>query len=276
MTFNAQTATLAEWLAAAPLCGLPAKNFAPSSFWEQAQVCAQNATPPGAPAIFTVPCTASVIARGIIYYKQNPGDCGLATQIQPSATTTDAVTAVSGIASMTGSVIPGIGPFLDQIIGIFGANHAAAVANEQATICQVAGIINQAIAYCDSLVISGKISPATGYAGLQAYVAQVKTQLQTIEKKCNAACVYEAQLDAHVAFAQSYYAAIAPASAFVSAPGAPPQQLGGTPGGVIAVGEGVAVNVLGPTAAKLGISTETFLFILLALVVLFGIGLSAL
>jgi hypothetical protein len=274
MAFNAQTATLAEWLAAAPLCGLPAKNFAPSQFWTQAQTCATNAVPPGAPAIFVVPCTAALIARGIIYYKNNPGDCGVQTQIQPS-TSEQALDNVAGIASMTGAVVPGIGPFLSQIIGIFGANHAAAVANEQATICQVAGIINQAIAYVDSLVVSGKISPATAVAGLQSYIAQVTTQLQTIEKKCNAACVYEAQLAAHAAFASTYYQAIAPVAAFVSAPGAAPSQLNGTPGGVIATGEGVAVATLQPAANALGVSTDTLFLILLVIGLLFGIGLLA-
>jgi hypothetical protein len=279
MAFNASTATLAQWLAIAPACGLPAKNFAPASFYDQAITCATNAKPPGAPADFVSACTPALIARGIIYYKNVPGDCGTPTQIQPSIAASEentALSAVSGIASMTGAAIPGIGPFLSSIIGIFGQAHAQAVANEQSTICQVAGIINQAIAYCDSLVVSGKISPATAYAGLQAYIAQVTTQLQSIEKKCNAACVYQGQLAAHAAFAQTYYAALAPAAAFTSAPGAAPSQLGEIPGGVIAVGEGVAVSVFQPAANALGISTESFLFILLALIALFGIGLAVL
>lgn len=269
MAFSANSATVAQWLVIAPLCGLSSARFAPLTMQDQAETCATQAKPSGAPSDFVTACTAAILARGIIYYKNAPGDCGSPTAIVPGETQEIA----SGISAMAGAIpLPGIGSFVNAIVGIFGASHTAAVQTEQSTICQVAGVINQCFAYYDAQVRSGTISPSTAIAGMQAYIAQVSEQLQTIEKPCNAACVYQGQLAAQVLFLNYYYPAIAPADIFSSAPGAAPSQLGTAPGGVIAQGEGVAVGLLGPAATKLGLSTETLLLILLALLAVFGVG----
>ena len=269
MAFNASTATLPGWLAIAPLCGLPIANFAPSSFEEIAQTAATQSTPPGAPSVFVVPCTASLMARGIIYYKNAPGDCGRATTIVPG----DTQEIASGISAMAGAIpLPGIGSFVQAITNIFGAAHTAAVQTEQATICQVAGVINQVFAYYDAQVKSGAISPSTAYVGLQAYIAQVNEQLSSIAKKCDAACVYMAQLAAHSIFVQSYYPAIAPVGLFSGAPGAAPATGSSSPGGVIATGEGIATGLLSPLTAATGLSASVIGIILLALFALFGLG----
>jgi hypothetical protein len=233
----AQWNNVADILAIAPLCGLPAQNFAPLAFQAQAETSAQKNLPPGAPSDWINVCTASLLARGIIYYKNVPGDCGTPTQIN---TTNEQLAGVggqiaSGIASMAGSTLPGIGVFVSAIQDIFAA-HAAAVANEQKTICAVAGVINQVFAYYDNLVRRGALSPSAAYTGMQTFLAQANAQLQTIEKKCNAACVYQGILAAHADFVVSYYPAIAPNQASAHAPGAPPASSGTTPGGVIQVG----------------------------------------
>lgn len=278
MAFNSSTASVSGWLGIAPLCGLPASRFVPASLQSQAATVAARHVPPGAPSDWVTVATASLIARGIIYFKNAPGDCGLGTQIQPSETTQIG----QGISAMAGAALPGIGPFLNAIVGIFGAAHNAAVANEQATICQVASIINQVFAYYDQQVILGNISASNAYTGMQSYLAQVNEQLQTIEKKCNAACVYQGILAAHADFVQSYYPAIAPiVAAQATAPGQPIVTSGpggtlaleGAPGGApVATGGGVVVNALQPVAAAAGVSTSSLALILVVLVALFAIG----
>ena len=287
MAFNANTATLAQWLAIAPLCGLPAANFAPPSFYADALTAAKNNVPPGAPSDFVAACQPALIARGIIYYKIAPGDCGRATPLglgnaqltqEAGSAASSGISiaaqlagAGSGIASMAGAVLPGIGIAVQAITSIFAA-HAQAVANEQKTICSVAAVINQAFAYYDGLVKKGKLSPSAAIAGMQTFISQVNGQLQTIEKKCNAACVYEGQLAAHVTFLNSYYPAIAPASIFSAAPGASVLSLGGVPGGVLRVGESVATGLLAPVATALHTSTSALGLILLVLIAIFAVG----
>ncbi len=225
--------TVAQWLAIAPICGLPASRFVPTSLQTQAQTVAQRHLPSGAPSDWVTVCTASLIARGIIYYKNVPGDCGTPPQVSPNAEQT-----VGGITAMAGSTLPGIGPFVSAIGSVFsvlGATHAKAVANEQAIICQVAGIINQVFYYYDAQVANGNLSPSTAYAGMQNFLAQAQAQLSTIAKPCNASCVYEGILAAHADFVQSYYPTLAPESSVYEpqAPGAAPPALGGYPGGVV-------------------------------------------
>lgn len=243
MAFNANTATVGQWLAIAPLCGLPVANFVPTNFQAQAQAAAQRNVPAGIPvnskARFVTQATAMLIARGIIYFKAVPGDCGRATPIGTGESQGEQA-AVAGISAMAGAALPGIGPFINAIAGIFGAAHAAAVAKEQTTICQVAGVINQVFAYYDAQVRTGKISPSTAYAGIQNFMQQVSEQLQTIEQTCNAACWTQGFLAAHSDFVEYYYPAIAPPSIFP-----------GVPGGIVYDAE----EVLGAPLNAVGIKT---------------------
>jgi hypothetical protein len=303
------TSSVAGVLAIAPACGLPAKNFAPLSFEAQAQVCATNANPPGSPTDFVIVCTGSLLARGIVYFKNVPGDCGTPTTIEPDQSTSEVNAAgqlAAGVASMAGAALPGIGSFINAITSIFGAAHAKAVATEQSTICSVAGVINQVFSYYDAQVKKGNISPSVAYTGMQAYLAQVIAQLQAIQKKCDAACFYIGVLKAHASFVQSYYPAIAPKGIFsiLTVGGAPteppalPVGVGGTlvpggagaPGGVIATGAGVSTNLggaiaskvpvflsaLNAPASKLGFSGTELGLIVLVLIALFAIGLAVL
>jgi hypothetical protein len=234
-------------LAIAPACGLPSSRFVPASLQGQAAIVAQGNVPPSAPSDFVPYCTACLIARGIIYYKSTPGDCGTPTSLNlENAQITGAVGQVaSGIASMAGGALPGIGIAVQAIQQIF-AHHAQAVATEQATICQVAGVLNQVFAYYDTLVATGQLDPSDAYVGMQNFLNQASEQLQSIEKTCNAACVYQGIIKAHAAFCQSYYPAIAPIQIAPHAPAAPPASLGNVPGGTIQVGGAL------PTASGVG------------------------
>jgi hypothetical protein len=228
---------VSDYLANAPAVGLPASGFVPSSLQSLCASIAQNSVPTKAPSTFVTACTGSLIARGIIYFKCTPGDCGSPTALnltdaQLTGLAGNAATAglsvasqiagaASGIAGVAGAVLPGIGVAVSVLTQIF-ANHAAAVADEQTTICKVAGLINQVIPFYDSAVKRGLLSPQTAYAGMQNYLQQVIEALDGIQKSCDAACVYIAILNAHYTFVEKYYPMIAPASASPQAPGAPP------------------------------------------------------
>lgn len=147
--------------------------------------------------------------------------------------------AASGIASFASAALPGIGIAVQAITSIF-QHHAQAVYTEQQTLCRIAGVVNQVIPYYDAQVRSGQVSPSTAYQGIQTFMAQVNAGLSTIEKQCNAACVYAGIFAAHADFAQSYYPAIAPVQFGAHAPGGAPAVYGTVPGGVIQVGSAVS------------------------------------
>lgn len=224
---------VSDYEANAPAVGLSPANFVPAQFQSICQSVAQNSVPQKAPSTFVTACTASLIIRGILYFKSNPGDCGSPTQLNLSdvqltglagsaaSAATKTIGAVAGISSLAGAVLPGIGVAVQAISQIF-AQHAQAVANEQATICKVAGVVNQVIPFYDSAVRRGLISPNTAYMGMQNYLQQVIEALDGIQKPCDAACVYIAILQAHYNFVERYYPLIAPASIAPAAPGAPP------------------------------------------------------
>jgi hypothetical protein len=246
----------AQYEAAAAIVGLPASNFVPQSLRSIASGVAQNSVPAKAPATFVTACTASLICRGIIYFKSTPGDCGSPTGLdledaQLTGLAGSAVSAglstaariagaASGIAGIAGAALPGIGIAVQAITQIF-ANHAAAVANEQTTICKVALIINQVIPFYDSAVRRGLLSPTAAYSGMQNYLQQVIEQLDNIQKSCDAACVYIAILQAHYTFVEKYYPLIAPATAAPQAPGAPPAVPNTPPGQPASSGGGSGV-----------------------------------
>lgn len=244
--------SVAQYLTAAAQVGLPPSNFVPQNLQSLAASVAGNSIPNSAPADFALVCQASLIARGIIYFKSVPGDCGTQTplDLENSQLAGESGKIAIGIASMAGASLPGIGVAVSVIQQIF-ANHAAAVATEQATICKVALVINQVIPYYDGQVRAGNISPSTAYAGMQNFLAQVTEQLDAIKKTCDAACVYEGILSAHSRFVQQYWPQIAPPTIAPQAPGAPPSTLAPTaPGGVVPVGASGGAGALPATSAS--------------------------
>jgi hypothetical protein len=254
--------SIAQYLAAAAQVGLPPSNFVPSNLQSLCASVAGNSIPPSAPADFALVCQASLIARGIIYFKSSPGDCGTPTPLNlgNAQLAGEAGQIASGIASMAGASLPGIGVAVQAIQQIF-ANHAAAVQKEQTTICQVALVINQVIPYYDAQVRAGNISPSTAYAGMQNFIAQVTEQLDGIKKTCDAACVYEGILNAHSRFVQQYWPQIAPPTIAPHAPGAPPSTLAPTaPGGVVSVGAAgnSPQSVASPTAVAQTLPSDFF------------------
>src|SRR5581483_1833257 len=81
------------------------------------------------------------------YYKKSPGDCGTVSSLPG---TLKAVPALSVTGSSLLKFAAGaVASVLGDIFGIFGGHHAAAVAKEQNTLCQIIPAVNQALQIVD-------------------------------------------------------------------------------------------------------------------------------
>lgn len=209
------------------------------SFFDRYQTLWQTITSRNVPVPGKTDCSwfpedigSHLCARGILYYRNSVGDCGKPVVIGSSAAQKafsilpNAVGEAAGISSLIagatagisvglGVATAGIGLLLAPIMGIF-AHHQQAVANEQSTICQVATAANQAIPQLDSLVISGQITAQQGIDGMRQLIDQLKSGLAPISGRgdsnhpCNAGCCYQAILECHADFAQTFYKDISP------------------------------------------------------------------
>lgn len=202
--------------------------------------------PPSAPSGYNVVCEGMLRAGGLCYWKTNPGDCG-APQMIPGITSgqivglsgqaASGVTGALGVAGVIGGAATlGISAAVTVAVGAIEAvfsHHATAVANEQATICAVAGYFNAAKARIDNAVMLGAISPDAGVTYLRQVANQAKTGLASIQKTCDAACVYSAVIQAFINYSVTWYDSIAPTTVIqAQAPGGPPTTWGTPPGGV--------------------------------------------
>jgi hypothetical protein len=271
-----------RYLAVAPLLGLPASNFVPPELRAQAISAAQKNPPQNAQSVrykgktvdTTNQAAASVIARGLIYWRDGYVPCGRPGQpIDFSAEQIGGEVANSigsGITAMTGIPLPGLGQAIALIQSIF-AHHAQAVAKEQDTICKVGGVIQQVLARYDMLVREGTYSPASAAAAIQHFLAQINGNLSTISTSnpCNAGCVITSFIAAHSDFVPGYYSAIAPASFFSSAPGSAFGNLTGIPGGVITAGEEAIAAPLALVGIKLS-SQQLLGLVVIAILILIG------
>jgi hypothetical protein len=233
-----------EGLLAYPGFGSPL--FADSQY----HIVALRNDPTGNPAKFAISCEANLRARGLIYMKKTPGDCG--SSLVKSGVGSGQIVGLSGTAAsgvigglgaagaISGVATLGIGTAISMAVAgieaVF-AHHAQAVANEQSTICAVANYFNPLMQQVDRAVISGSISPDQGIAYIKQICQQAINGLQTIYKKCNAACYFIGYLKAHADLVSSLYPAISPAPTMgAQAPGAAPSTYYNTPGGVTDAG----------------------------------------
>lgn len=202
--------------------------------------------PSGAPANYAIAAEACLRAGGILYWNADGSACAFPTV--SGGVTSGQIVGLSGSAAsgifgglgaagiIGGAATLGITAAISLAVGgietIF-ANHAAAVANENRTICQVAGYFNGAKAQIDNAVRSGQISSDQGVAYLTQVANQAKSGLASIMKVCNASCVYQGVLQAFINFARTWYDSIAPVYIIqAQAPGGPPTYYGTPPGGV--------------------------------------------
>jgi hypothetical protein len=233
-------------------CGASAQGLLPYDATDintkAIQAAVASATPNGAPSSFKVVAEAMLRSGGLIYYKSNPGDCGT-----PSPIPGIGVPQIAGLSGSAGSGVVGglgaagiisgpltlgIGAAITVGVGaieqIF-AHHSEAVANEQATICAVVNFFNKYKKQIDVAVQTGQISPDQGAQYLIQIANQAQTGLSSIEKTCDAACVYAAICQAFMNFCHTWYDSIAPAGyIFPQQPGGAPTAMGTPPGGVTA------------------------------------------
>lgn len=233
-------------------CGAPGMGLAsynPSDpLAAQIKAAVMQSQPSGAPSDYPIAAEACLRAGGILYWHQTPGDC----QTGPGAPgiTSGQITGLSGSAAsgvigglgaagvIGGAATLGIGAAVAVAAGAIEtvfANHAAAVANEQQTICSVALYFNTAKKQVDAAVRSGQITSDAGAAYLTQIANQAISGLAGIMKVCNAACVYQGILRAFINFSHPWYDSIAPTNIPVAnAPGGPPTFYTTNPAGVTA------------------------------------------
>lgn len=208
---------------------------------------------------FRTLCEACLRARGLIYWKSQPGDCPAPSPI-PGISTGQVVglsgTAASGVIGGLGEAGVLAGPAtlgistavsiaVSAISSIF-THHAQAVANEQATICAVAAYFNPLVKQIDAAVASGQITASQGVTYMTQIVNTAIQGLQSIMQTCNAACWYSGVLKAFIDYSNSFYSALSPADSIgPQAPGGAPAYYGGTPGGVT-VNSGTSQNAAPP------------------------------
>lgn len=261
MTCSVASAASYESCAAPPqgLFGYPGSGLGGASLDPSYALVAARNKPSGAPADFAIVAEACLRARGLIYFRNNPGDCGAPPGV-PSFTSGQIVGLSGGAASgvvgglgsvgaLTGAATAGIGTAVSlAVAGIESIfqHHAQAVTNEQTTICAVAGYFNPLVKQIDASVASGQISASDGITYMKQVAQQAINGLQSINGVCNAACVYIGVLKAHMDFVSTYYPAISPAESIgASAPGGAPTFFGTPPGGVTA-GSNLASNSAPP------------------------------
>lgn len=167
---------------------------------------------------FSATAVACMIARKVLYFKKTPGDCPLKTSYSfgPGATVSKAAgiaglgleTAATGTAlATTGGVsisaaggvavglataasIVGLAALPFTIWAAFSAHHAAAVAKEQETICEILSAVNPSFDQIDTAVGNGSVAAADAIKGLEQMRVQATNALKNsgIYQNCNAAC----------------------------------------------------------------------------------------
>lgn len=183
---------------------------------------------------FAATCVACMIARKILYFKQHPGDCPLQTSYSfgPGATVskaagiaslglesaatgtalattgTVAVTAGTTAASLAAAAsIVGLAALPFTVWAAFNAHHAAAVAKEQATLCQIISAVNPSFDQIDAAVANNSLPVADAVRGLEQMRIQAVNALKNsgIYQNCNAACYVIGYMNAVIDLREMLY-----------------------------------------------------------------------
>lgn len=192
---------------------------------------------PSAPDKFWVTClcAAFMLTQRVIYYKQQPGDCG--ANVPVNLGITGAIGGSIGVAAAADPepISKGILSGISTIFGVFGAHHAQAVKTEQATLCDVATTYNGYASAIEQAVASGQLTPEDASQALGQIVTSLSGELSQIAKDCNAACGFKYALQALLLYnTEVIYPALynAPVSQVGSGPGAPGSQGALVPNGL--------------------------------------------
>lgn len=140
---------------------------------------------------------ASLSTNRITYCKARAGDCGSPGYAVGGGTTAAAYGLAKAASADPEPISATATHIVSQILGIFGAAHAQAVANEQATICRVADGWNQWSQSIEADLQSGRINIQDAVSQLrQVYQALSNTLAAAIKTPGDAANYYKAALDA--------------------------------------------------------------------------------
>ena len=108
--------------------------------------------------------------------------------------------------------IPVVGGTLQKVFGIFGAHHAQAVKNENATLCQAVPEANAFLRSIDAALAQGQIDRATAVQlleqGYQNWLPEIRGILKEGGNTCNAACIMRKQFRAAIEKRKQDYAII--------------------------------------------------------------------
>lgn len=160
---------------------------------------------------------SSLMVGRLIYWKQKPGDCGTKTSINLGASVP--IAKGLGLAgSLSGGVGSGLGAFgaggaiagvataAATVIGLVGipiavwasmsAHHKAAVAKEQATLCEVVVAFNNACDVWEAAMAAGQLAPDDARQAVFQLEPVLLSYTKQIKKTCNAACEMEYALRA--------------------------------------------------------------------------------
>jgi LPXTG-motif cell wall-anchored protein len=129
----------------------------------------------------------------------------------------------TAIGSALGFATLGLGLAIGPLLAII-EHHEHAVQAEDSTICSVANAVNASIPQIDQAVASGSISAAQGVRVMASLVQQMNAALLRISGKgdgshpCNAGCVWQAILNMHLDFVNTFYTDLSPMKIPASVP----------------------------------------------------------
>jgi len=188
---------------------------------------------------------AHLVSRGLLYISSVSGNtCQAGKNLPPAGGAARGVSAVGGMATVgiasvqaisavggasslgfaaagtalgatLGFATLGLGLTIGPIMAII-QHHGQAVQAEDNTICGVSTFANQTITQIDQAVASGSITAAQGIQAMRALVTQLNVNLNSVSGRgsgshpCNAGCVYQAVLKAHLDFALTFYVDLSP------------------------------------------------------------------
>jgi hypothetical protein len=139
-------------------------------------------------------------SRRMQYWKVTPGDCGSPGtavlgsqfQIERSAQVGLGTAAALDPEPISKGILAGVA----AIFGGFTAHHAAAVSNEQSTLCGVVNAYNYVLNQAEQGVMSGQINANTAAGIVQQAFGQLQGNLNSIKKGQNAAWGYQIAMTA--------------------------------------------------------------------------------
>lgn len=216
---------------------------------------------------FEATAVACQIAKKVLYFKKTPGDCPLQTSYSfgPGANISKAAgiaglgaSSVASIGGLAGVSIAASAATAATVIGLvalpftiwaaFEAHHTAAVAKEQATLCEIISSVNPSFDQLDAAVQSGQIDAQTCITAIDQMRTQAKNAFRNsgVYQNCNAACYIEGYMNCVCDIRKLLYQQSSTVSGTGNAPSAK------TVAGALTQTNGVVGIALAALAAKFG------------------------